>query len=102
VYWNIGFAAADYAKLVPWWAEVAGGSATQLYIGEALYKAAASAQPSAWQDPAELSRHLTLAAQHPEVRGHVFFAAKELATDPLGAMARVVADHYQQPAMPPR
>ena len=25
LYWNIGFAAADYAKLVPWWAEVARG-----------------------------------------------------------------------------
>ena len=22
LYWNIGFAAADYAKLVPWWADV--------------------------------------------------------------------------------
>jgi hypothetical protein len=22
VYWNIGFAAADYAILVPWWSEV--------------------------------------------------------------------------------
>ncbi|WP_411149011.1 glycoside hydrolase family 10 protein [Streptomyces sp. A30] len=101
LYWNIGFAAADYAKLLPWWAEVARGTGTQLYAGEALYKAGDPAQPEAWQDPAELSRHLTLAQDHPEVRGHVFFAAKEVQTDPIGAMARVVADHYARPARIP-
>lgn len=102
LYWHIGFAAADYAKLVPWWAEQARGSRTKLYLGEALYKAGDPAQPAAWQDPAELSRHLTLARQYQQVRGHVFFAAREVATDPIGAMARVVADHYPGPAVPPR
>ncbi|UJA07109.1 Glycosyl hydrolase-like 10 [Streptomyces collinus] len=102
LYWHIGFAAADYATLVDWWAQVAEGTGTRLYLGEALYKAGAAGQPSAWQDPVELSRHLTLAARHPQVRGHVFFAAKEVAADPVGAMARVVADHYREPATPPR
>ncbi|MEV0180942.1 family 10 glycosylhydrolase [Streptomyces sp. NPDC050625] len=102
VYWHIGFAAADYAELVRWWAQAAKGTRTSLYIGEALYKAGAEGQPSAWQDPAELSRHLTLAARHPEVRGHVFFAAKDVAKDRAGAMARVIADHYRQSASPPR
>jgi uncharacterized lipoprotein YddW (UPF0748 family) len=102
LYWNIGNAAADYAKLVPWWAQVAQGTRTKLYLGEALYKAGDPAQPAAWQDPAELSGHLTFGADHPEVRGHVWFAAKDAVTDGIGAMARVVADHYQQPARPPR
>lgn len=94
VYWNIGFQAADYAKLVPWWDAVARGSGTQLIIGEALYKAGNPAQPPAWQDPAELSRHLTFARKYASVRGHCFFSAKDVALDPIGAMARVVADHY--------
>ncbi|MFJ4787969.1 glycoside hydrolase family 10 protein [Streptomyces sp. NPDC088794] len=102
LYWNIGFAAADYAKLVPWWADVAKGSGTRLYLGEALYKAGDPAQPAAWQDPAELSRHLTLADRREEVDGHVYFAAKDVAADRIGAMARVVADHYQQRARAPR
>ncbi|MEU2910904.1 glycoside hydrolase family 10 protein [Streptomyces massasporeus] len=102
LYWNIGFAAADYAKLVPWWAQVARGSSTQLYVGEALYKAGDPAQPAAWQQTGELSRHLTLAGEHAQVRGHVYFAAKDVAADRIGAMARVVADHYGQPAPPPR
>ncbi|AWW42748.1 glycoside hydrolase family 10 protein [Streptomyces cadmiisoli] len=102
LYWHIGNAAADYAKLVPWWAQTVKGTRTQLYVGEALYRAGAAGQPAALQNVAELSRHLTLARAHPEVRGHVFFAATEVAKDAKGAMARVVADHYQQSAMPPR
>jgi uncharacterized lipoprotein YddW (UPF0748 family) len=97
VYWNIGFAAADYAKLVPWWAGAVRGTGVRLYIGEALYKAGDPAQPAAWQDPAELSRHLSYASAFPEVRGHVFFSAKEVGQDRNGAMARVVADHYARP-----
>ncbi|MCN9240860.1 family 10 glycosylhydrolase [Streptomyces sp. RY43-2] len=102
LYWNIGFAAADYAELVDWWAQVTEGTAVRLYLGEALYKAGDPAQPAAWRDPAELSRHLALAASCPQARGHVFFAAKEVAADPAGAMTRVVADHYPWPVDPPR
>ncbi|MFE3654826.1 glycoside hydrolase family 10 protein [Streptomyces sp. NPDC059165] len=94
LYWHIGMAAADYAKLVPWWDAVVEGTGVQLYVGEALYKAGDPAQPDAWQDPAELSRHLTLAHSYANVRGHCFFAAQEVGTDRIGAMARVVADHY--------
>ncbi|MFF1314024.1 glycoside hydrolase family 10 protein [Streptomyces sp. NPDC058320] len=94
IYWNIGFAAADYAKLVPWWSDVARGTGVRLYAGEALYKAGDPAQPVQWQDPAELSRHLTFAERYPQVNGHVFFSAKEVGADRIGAMARVVEDHY--------
>ncbi|MBT2506031.1 family 10 glycosylhydrolase [Streptomyces sp. ISL-98] len=102
LYWNIGLEAADYAKLLPWWSDVARGTGVDLYIGEALYKAGDPAQPAAWQDPAELSRHLTLAKNHAEVRGHVFFSAKEVTADRIGAMDRVVADHYPDRVKPPR
>lgn len=102
LYWQIGYSAADYARLLAWWAEAVNGTGTHLYIGEALYRAGAAGESSAWQDPVELSRHLTLAARYPQVRGHVFFAAADLAADPIGAMARVVADHYPGPAEPPR
>ncbi|MFC8592558.1 glycoside hydrolase family 10 protein [Streptomyces atroolivaceus] len=102
IYWNIGFSAADYAKLLPWWAETVRGTGVGLYIGEALYKAGDPAQSAAWQDPAELSRHLDLAAGHPEVGGHVYFSAKHVKADRIGAMARVVADHYQVRVRTPR
>ncbi|MEU3553938.1 glycoside hydrolase family 10 protein [Streptomyces fragilis] len=94
LYWHIGQSAADYAVLAEWWADTARGSGTALYLGEALYKAGDPKQAAAWQNTRELSRHLELAAALPEVGGHVFFSAKEVAADPSGAMARVVADHY--------
>ncbi|MER5177887.1 family 10 glycosylhydrolase [Streptomyces sp. NPDC002896] len=102
LYWHIGFAAADYAKLVPWWASVVRGTGVRLYLGEALYKAGDPAQPAAWQDPAELSRHVTFANGFREVGGHVFFSAKGVAVDRIGAMARVVRDHYPTRARAPR
>ncbi|MFB7011166.1 MULTISPECIES: glycoside hydrolase family 10 protein [unclassified Streptomyces] len=102
IYWNIGFAAADYAKLLPWWSEVVRGTGVDLFVGEALYKAGDPAQPAAWQDPAELSRHLDLAAHHDQVRGHVYFSGKDVVTDRNGAMAQVVADHYRNRVRPPR
>ncbi|WP_374112949.1 glycoside hydrolase family 10 protein [Streptomyces sp. WAC 00631] len=94
VYWHMGFDAADYATLVRWWAGTVRGTGVGLHIGEALYKAGDPAQPAAWQDPAELSRHLAFARDVPEVRGHVFFSAREVGADRIGAMNRVVDDHY--------
>ncbi|MCW5250961.1 glycoside hydrolase family 10 protein [Streptomyces sp. SHP 1-2] len=102
LYWEIGRPGADYATLLDWWSGVAAGSRTRLYVGEALYKAGDPARSAAWQDPAELSRHLALAARIPGVRGHVFFAAREAAEDRIGAMARVTADHYREAVGPPR
>ncbi|MBQ0984266.1 family 10 glycosylhydrolase [Streptomyces sp. F63] len=94
VYWHLGFEAADYATLVRWWAETVRGTGVALHVGEALYKAGDPAQPAAWQDPAELSRHLAFARDIPEVAGHVFLSAREVAADRIGAMDRVVDDHY--------
>ncbi|WP_408055283.1 glycoside hydrolase family 10 protein [Streptomyces paludis] len=100
LYWHIGYTACDYAKLLRWWDATVRGTGVDLYIGEALYKAGDQAQPAAWQDPAELSRHLTLAREYAGVRGHCFFSAKEVGADPIGAMTRVVADHYGKRARP--
>ncbi|KMO97190.1 glycoside hydrolase family 10 protein [Streptomyces roseus] len=101
VYWQIGHPTADYAKVVPWWAQTVAGTDVALYVGEALYRCDRSSATAAWRDPQELSRHLTFARDYPEVRGHVYFSAKQVVADPNGAMARVVADHYPT-AVPPR
>ncbi|MFB7370947.1 glycoside hydrolase family 10 protein [Streptomyces sp. NPDC056222] len=102
LYWNIGFATADYATLVPWWDAVVRGTGVDLYIGEALYKCGDLTQTTAWQDPQELSRHLTLAEDYAGVGGHCFFSASQVTSDRIGAMAAVVADHYPTAVLPPR
>lgn len=102
LYWHMGFAPADYAALVPWWDDVVRGTGVDLFIGEALYKSGDPAQPAAWQDPAELSRHIDFAAGYDQVRGHAYFSGRSVVTDRIGAMDRVVADHYRSRARPPR
>ncbi|AWZ04139.1 MULTISPECIES: family 10 glycosylhydrolase [unclassified Streptomyces] len=100
-YWQLGHPTADYADIVPWWARTVAGTGVRLYVGEALYRCDGQSPTAAWRDPRELSRHVRFARGYPEVRGHVYFSAKQVAADPNGAMARVVADHYPA-AAPPR
>lgn len=94
LYWHMGFEAADYRVLVSWWSEVVKDTGVDLYVGEALYKVADPAQPEQWQQPGELSAHLTFCNDHEQVKGHAFFSAKQVASDPIGAMSKVVQDHY--------
>jgi uncharacterized lipoprotein YddW (UPF0748 family) len=93
IYWEIGHPTADYATLVPWWARAVAGTGVQLYTGQAAYKVGTG---PAWGD-GELSAHLTLDRNHPEVRGEVYFSARSLSTNATAAMDRVRADHYSCP-----
>lgn len=52
--------------------------------------------------PGGAVRHIDLAAGHDQVRGHAYFSANSVAADRIGAMDRVVADHYRTRARPPR
>lgn len=90
IYWQIGHSAADYAVLVPWWAKTVAGTDVGLYIGQGAYKVGSEG----WTDPGELSAHLTLNRDHPEVKGDVYFSAKSLTGNAKDAYAKVVADHY--------
>jgi len=100
VYWNIGFAVADYAKLVPWWSDVVAGTQVQLYVGQADYKIATAGQPAAWFDPAEMSRHLTFNESY-NVSGDVHFSGVQVRADRLGAVTEYVAEHHSRPALIP-
>jgi uncharacterized lipoprotein YddW (UPF0748 family) len=101
IYWNIGFAPADYAKLVDWWSSVVDGTNVHLYAGQATYKVGVSTQSPAWMDPAELSRHLTYNQTHPQVRGDIYFSAKDVRANRLSHMDILTAEHYTHPALVP-
>ncbi len=101
VYWNIGFAPADYAALVPWWSQQVAGTDVQLYVGQATYKVGVSTQDPAWFDPEEMTRHLTFNRDHPEVVGDIYFSAKDVRANRLGHMDLVQAEHYAHPALLP-
>jgi len=98
LYWPIGDARADYAKLVDWWARQVEGTKVQLTIGQAAYRVGKDA---AWRKPDELSRHLKLNARYPAVRGDVYFSASDLVANRQGFATRLRDDHYTRPALPP-
>lgn len=101
VYWNIGFAPAAYDVLVPWWSEQVRGTDVQLYIGQATYKVGTSTQDPAWFEPREMTKHLFLNRNYPEVDGDIYFSAKQVRANRLGHMDIVEADHYTRPALQP-
>ena len=101
VYWSMGFAPADYAVLVPWWSDQVAGTDVQLYIGQATYKVGTSTQSPEWSDPEEISRHLDLNRDYPEVDGDIYFSAKDVRANRLGHLDIVQADHYAHPALLP-
>ena len=101
VYWNIGFAPADYGVLVPWWSRQVTGTDVQLYVGQATYKVGTSTQDPAWSDPREMTRHLAFNRDWPEVDGDIYFSAKDVAANRLGHLDIVQADHYRHPAIMP-
>ncbi|ONI90984.1 glycosyl hydrolase [Actinosynnema sp. ALI-1.44] len=101
VYWNIGFAPADYAKVTAWWASQVDGTGVHFYVGQANHKVGVSTQAPAWLDPAELAKHLAFNRSHPQVRGDVFFSAKDVRANRLAHMDILQAEHYTRPAMIP-
>ena len=101
VYWAQGFAAADYDIVVPWWADQVRGTPVHLYIGQATYKVGTSTQSPGWSDPDELSNHLARNTQIPEVKGDVYFSAKDVRADRLGATTLLNDTWYTRPALVP-
>src|SRR4051812_26893879 len=101
VYWAGGFAPADYNKIVPWWAEQVRGTHVHLYIGQATYKVGTSTQSPDWSDPAELSDHLAFNSTVPEVKGDIYFSAKDVRADRLGATTLLNSKWYTRPALIP-
>ena len=97
IYWQIGLEVADYAKLVPWWADVVSDTDVALYIGQAGYKATSGV----FTDPAELADHLTFNHDHPDIDGDVWFSAKDVRTDTDNWASIVAQRHYSRPSLVP-
>ncbi|HEX4207069.1 MAG TPA: family 10 glycosylhydrolase [Ktedonobacteraceae bacterium] len=95
IYWNIGFAAADYAKLVPWWAKEVQGKNVKLYIGQAAYKI--NATPGPWSNPNEIPNQLKYNLQFPAVKGGIFFSISSLQKNPLGIKDYLSSHSYKAP-----
>lgn len=81
LYWNIGYAIADYSKLLTWWQDVVKGTGVDLYIGQAAYRLAGSDFESPWYGLREIEKQLRLNEKSPEVKGSIFYNYKAFANN---------------------
>lgn len=98
IYWNIGYSAAAYDKLIDWWSEVVSGKRVHLYSGQALYKIGSNAD---WSNPEELPNQIKYNRNYEEVQGSMFFSSKWFRDNALGFTDRLKNDLYRYPALIP-
>ena len=77
IYWPIGYSAADYSKLIPWWANEVKGSNVDLYIGQGVYKQGESSN-SNQNIAAEIKDEINLNRQYSEIKGSMYFSARDI------------------------
>lgn len=99
LYWSIGFAPADYQKLVEWWGKNTYGR--QLYIGHAAYKINNAANDPNWNKPDEISRQIALNRSNAAVNGSIFFSTKSLLRNPNGIQDTLIGRVYANQALVP-
>jgi uncharacterized lipoprotein YddW (UPF0748 family) len=98
VYWSIGFNAANYGVLAPWWNNNSFGR--HIYIGHAAYKVNADADAN-WTNPSQINNQVRLNRQQPNVWGSTFFRTGNLIANPLFVRDSLSQYMYTKPALLP-
>lgn len=91
LYWSMSFEAARYDKLVDWWVQEVADTNVDLYIGHSPYKI--GTQERGWHTAQEIINQLEYNQQYPQIKGDVFFSAKDLRRNPLG-MVDLLREYY--------
>ena len=99
LYWSIGFAAAKYEVLVPWWANNANGK--HVYIGQAAYRINNGGTDANWSQPNLMPNELRLNRATPSVLGSIYYSTTSLKTNPLGITDSLKTNFYKAPALIP-
>lgn len=98
IYWNIGYSAAAYDKLIDWWSGIVSGKNVHLYSGQAVYKIGSNAD---WSNPEEMPNQIHYNRNFEEVRGSMYFSSKWFKDNALGFTDRLKNDLYRYPALIP-
>jgi uncharacterized lipoprotein YddW (UPF0748 family) len=99
LYWTIGYAPADYQKLVKWWGEHSYGK--HVYIGHAAYKIGNSQNDPSWNNSNQTGLQIRMNRANPNIQGSVFYSAKQLLRNPLGLQDSLVSTIFNYPALSP-
>ncbi|RKP58320.1 hypothetical protein D7Z26_00405 [Cohnella endophytica] len=82
IYWSMSLNVARYDKLVDWWANEVRGTNVKLYIGHSPYKIGTT--EAGWSSAQEIINQLVYNKNYFEVKGDIYFSAKDLRRNPLG------------------
>ncbi|MFB8762041.1 glycoside hydrolase family 10 protein [Nocardiopsis alba] len=96
LYWERGFATADYEALTDWWANEVEGTDVDLYVGQGAYRLG----EIGWTGDDALSTQLDYSGELDQVAGDIYFSIKSMRDNP-GAVDRLLETHYADPALPP-
>ena len=98
LYWNIGLAVADFAILVPWWANNAFDR--HLYIGHAAYRINTT-DSAPWQNPSQMPNQIRLVRNTPKAQGSMFYNTNTLNKNLLGFRDSLITKFYKTPSLMP-
>ncbi|WP_018751528.1 family 10 glycosylhydrolase [Paenibacillus sanguinis] len=93
IYWSMSRKEVQYDHLADWWAGEVKGTNVKLYIGHAPYKL--GTPEIGWSSAQEIINQLDYNRQVPEIRGSIFFSAKDLRKNPLGLIPLLQAYYGQ-------
>lgn len=101
VYWHIGFAAADYSVLVPWWDNVMKASpGRHLYIGQAAYRVNNDSNVN-WLTPTQIPNQIQFNRQMANVQGNILYNTTSVISNPLGLRDSLRNRLFARPALQP-
>lgn len=92
IYWSLSLPVARYDVLVDWWTNEVSGTGVDLYIGHAPYKLGTT--EAGWGTAAEIINQLKYNENKFDIKGSVFFSAKNLRANPLG-IASALRQYYK-------
>ncbi len=101
IYWAIGYAPADFSKLLNWWGQHSHGY--NIYAGHCLYKIDKNAKEKAWQSPQEIEKQIELVRDDNNIKGSAFYSSKHFVTrDDLKPLSNDLRNkYYKYPALQP-
>lgn len=102
LYWAIGYAQADYEKLLHWWDKNSYGR--NIYVGHSLYKINKDSKEVAWRSPKEIERQIKALRSTTNFSGSAFYSSNHLLyrNDVIPLRNTMRKELYKNTALPPR
>lgn len=86
IYWEIGNGAADYSKLINWWANEVNNTNVDLYIGQGIYKPTVAR---------EIDSQINVNRQYGNIKGSVYFTYRDIRNNSEGIRDKLLKLHTQ-------